>query len=267
MKNKRETRGLMPGIRIAMALLVMAFVAGAVIYARPALEDWQGDRANEQLQLRVREREFQASVGVGAVPVAVSGAAADLAHSSSMDFAPLTELNSDIVAWLCAEGTAIDYPVLHTDDNAYYLTRLYTGESNRNGSLFADYRNSGLFTEQNTVIYGHNMRSGAMFHSLGEYKAQDYYDAVPTMTLYTPEGDYIVELFSGTIENGNYEFVEFDFVSGEAFLAYVDGFRARSTFQSDVDIGPTDRIVSLCTCSYEQNNARYMLMGKLTPLG
>lgn len=266
MKKRETKRRMAPAVRIGILLFAAAFCAGAAIYGAAALEDMRGDKAYERLQTQVRKNEYLQSVIAEAPAVGGEAEQVNAARRSAMDFAPLKSINGDIVAWLYAEGTVIDYPVLHTTDNEYYLTHLYTGETNRSGSLFADCRNTGLFTEQNTVIYGHNMRSGAMFHSFEEYKAQDYYDAVPAMTLYTPAGDYLVELFSGTVEDGSYEFVRFEFASGEEFLAYVDSFRARSTFRSGVAVEPTDRIVSLCTCSYERDNARYMLMGKLTPI-
>ena len=86
------------------------------------------------------------------------------------------------------------------------------------------------------------------------------------MLLCTPEGDYLIELICGTVEDGNYEFVQFEFADEDAFTEYVDAQRSRSTFQSNVELSPGDRIISLCTCSYEWNNARYMIIGRLVPL-
>lgn len=83
------------------------------------------------------------------------------------------------------------------------------------------------------------------------------------MLLYTPEGDYTLELISGTVEDGNYEFVAFDLPQE---LEYVEGFRSCSTFRSDVPIEDGDRLVSLCTCSYETENVRYMVIGRLVPV-
>ena len=105
-----------------------------------------------------------------------------------------------------------------------------------------------------------------MFGGLKEYKDQGFYEANPTMMLYTPDGDYLIELISGTVENGNYEFVRLDFESDEAFLNYVEELKSRSTFASNVEIQPDDQIICLCTCSYEWNNARYMVVGRLVPL-
>ena len=126
----------------------------------------------------------------------------------STDFTKLQDINQDIGAWLLSKDTPIDYPVLQADDNRCYLNHLYTGEINGAGSLFLDYRNTGLFTDRNSVIYGHHMKNESMFHTLEGYKKQDYYDSHPIMILYTPDGDYLVELISGTIEDGMKEFVK-----------------------------------------------------------
>ena len=129
------------------------------------------------------------------------------------------------MAWITGEDTPIDYPVMHTDNNEYYLSYLYSGEENRYGALFVDCRNTGLFTDPNTVIYGHNMKNDAMFGSLMGYKEQAYYEEHPTMTLYTPDGDYTIELLSGTLESGDREFVRFRFESEEDFTGYIQSLQ------------------------------------------
>lgn len=184
----------------------------------------------------------------------------------SMDFSSLQEINPEIIGWIRNDRTGIDYPVMQTDNNNYYLNHMYNGEYNSSGAIFVDYRCCGDFSDKNTVIYGHHMRNGTMFGDLEQYKDQEFFDAHPVMMLCTPNGDYFIELICGTVEDGTYEFVRFDFESDEAFLDYVDGFRARSTFVSDVEVQAEDQIISLCTCSYEWNNARYMVIGKLVRL-
>ena len=86
------------------------------------------------------------------------------------------------------------------------------------------------------------------------------------MTLYTPDGDYTIELLSGTLENGDREFVRFRFESEEDFTGYIQSLQSRSTFSSHGTAVPGDRLVSLCTCTYEQNNARYLVVGRLLPV-
>lgn len=186
-------------------------------------------------------------------------------RTESADFTALEKLNPDVAAWLTAEGTPIDYPVVQGRDNDYYLRHLFTGEQNKLGSLFLDYRSDRDFSDQNTVIYGHNMKDGSMFSSLEKYKEQRYYDSFPTMALDTPGGSFTVELFAGIVADGTYESVRFTFQDGQDFLRYVDSVKRASTFQSGVTVEQGDRIVTFCTCTYEFQNARYVLFGKLTP--
>ena len=184
----------------------------------------------------------------------------------SMDFTVLQELNPEIVGWIRSEGTGIDYPVMRADNNDYYLTHLYDGTKNPSGSIFMDYRNSPSLEDRNLVIYGHHMKNETMFAALEEYKAQDFYEANPYMTLYTPDGDYKIELICGTIEDGNRGFMQFDFPDDQSLISYVERFRIRSMFTSEVQLQPDDRIISLCTCSYEWTNARFMIIGRLVPV-
>lgn len=246
--------------------IISAIMAGSIMLEQKAARDAYSDIRQQTQPYTNVTSSIKNVTGSENTDTQIPPTTEDPQQTVTLDFAPLKEINKEIVAWLFAEGTSIDYPVLHTDNNSYYLNHLYTGESNKSGSLFLDYRNTGLFTERNTVIYGHHMNNGSMFTALELYKEQDFYDNHPTMQLYTPEGDYLIELICGTVEDGNYEFVQFAFVDEDAFTEYVDAQRSRSTFQSNVELSPGDRIVSLCTCSYEWNNARYMVIGRLVPL-
>ncbi len=188
---------------------------------------------------------------------------AEKQEAAHIDFASLEEINPEVVAWVA--GAEIDYPIVQGKDNAYYLGHLFSGEANQLGAIFMDYRNQGDFSDKNTVIYGHNMKNGSMFSSLTAYKAQDYYDSNPTMMLYMPDNTYQLAFFAGLVIDGNGS-VPLEFADAQAFQGYIDALKKKSTFQSTTTVGTEDRIVTLCTCSYEFNNARYALFGKLTPL-
>ena len=184
----------------------------------------------------------------------------------SMDFSSLQEINPEIIGWISNVGTNIDYPIMQTGNNSYYLKHLYNGEYNDSGSIFMDYRCSADFSDKNTVLYGHHMRNSTMFGYLERYKDQEFFEDNPTITVFTPEGDYLIELISGTVENGNREFVRLNLDNCKVFLAYVDELRRRSTFTSDVEVQKDDQIISMCTCTYDWNNARYMVVGRLVRL-
>jgi len=182
-----------------------------------------------------------------------------------MNFEPFKEINSDIVAWLFAEGRSIDLPVVQGTDNYYYLHHLFNKEANKLGTLFVDYQNKEDFSDRNTVIFGHNMNDGSMFSILENYRDQTYYESFPEMDLYTPSGDYTIELFAGVVTSGDYKFIRLDFQDDTDFMSYIITMRILSTFESPVEINANDRIVTLSTCVYDYENARYVLFGKLVP--
>ena len=77
-----------------------------------------------------------------------------------VDFESLQAINKDVVGWIFIEDTVVNYPVLHSKkNNDEYLYTTYDGKQNNSGSIFADYRNNADFTDDNTVLYGHNMKN------------------------------------------------------------------------------------------------------------
>ncbi len=256
-------------LRVMMALCAAAIAFFAVLLVISDREYAQGDAAYEQVRAVARGRVAARNGGAAATsPVqAASGTeTVEPEQITQMDFAPLQVLNADVVGWLYGEGSPIDYPVVLGRDNEYYLTHLFDNQRNKLGSLFMDYRNCGDFSDKNTVIYGHNMKDGSMFASLTRYKEQAYFDSHSTMTLYTPAGDFVIVLFAGIVADGDYEFIRFEFQNGEDFTDYINNVRRNSTFKSELVVDPDDRIVTLCTCSYDFNNARFALFGVLRDL-
>ena len=240
-------------LRVLIVLCAAGLLYSAAVLAAGGREYARGDAAYDRVRRQTQGREEDPAPGPQ-----TPGAGAD--------FAALGEINPDVVAWLAGDDGVIDYPVVRGDDNDYYLTHLFDGGPNKLGCLFVDYRAAGDFSGRNTTIYGHNMQDGSMFAPLTQYQAQDYYDAHPVLWLYTPKGAYTLQLFAGILGDGGSEFIRFDFADDADFLAYIQALRAASTFQSEVEVGAGDRIVSLSTCSYDFENARYVLFGRLTAL-
>jgi sortase B len=184
----------------------------------------------------------------------------------TVDFDALRAVNPDIVGWLYCADTPINYPVAYSGDNTYYLRRLYNREANRNGTLFVDGRCSPDFFDLNTIIYGHHMRSGAMFACLVEYGSQEYYEAHPVMYLLTPEHNYRLDIFSGYVtESGSQRFFTGP-GDREEFAVYLDDIKALSDFDADAAAGAQERIVTLSTCTYEFQEARYILHAFVTEI-
>lgn len=177
----------------------------------------------------------------------------------NVDFTALKQENEDIVGWLYSENTQINYPVVQSEDNNYYLRRLINGEYNIAGSLFMDYRNNSNLEDNNTIIYGHNMENDTMFGTLQEYKSQEYYDNHKVLYYFTPEKNYMIQLFAGytiSVESDIYDLSIIDESKIEESIQ-------NSDFKSDVEVRKEDKIMTLSTCAYEYDGARYIIMGVL----
>ena len=177
----------------------------------------------------------------------------------SVDFSVLQQENEDIVAWIYSENTPINYPVVQSDDNVFYLRKMINGEYNIAGTIFMDFRNDPNMSDNNTIIYGHNMQNDTMFGTLQDYKKQEYYDEHKIMYLFTPDKQYKIELFAGytiPVESDIYDMAKFDQEDIEEAMR-------KSDFKSDVIVSAEDKIITLSTCAYEYEGARYIVMGML----
>ena len=200
---------------------------------------------------------------------AVAAEAARIARANptsgaDIDFTALRKQNSDVAAWLYSDGTAIDYPVVKGSNNSYYLNHLYNKESNRSGALFIDSNCNRNLRSRNTVIYGHHMGEGSMFASLLEYKNQSYFDQHPTMQLFTASKDYDIEIFAAFTTSDHYDDVaRLKFSGNGDFMSYVNACIKKSDISTSVDVSAGDSIVTMVTCSYDYDNTRYLVMGRL----
>ncbi len=184
----------------------------------------------------------------------------------TVDFDMLKELNPDIVGWLYSPDTVINYPIVQGSDNDYYLYHLADGTCNRNGCLFVDCKNAGDFSDENTIIYGHHMASGSMFASLVNYASQSYYEAHPFMYLITEETVYRLELFAGYTTTADSDAYVMQFASAGIFKNWMAEICQKSDFLTMTAPTDGDRIVTLSTCAYAFDNARYVVHGRLVKL-
>ena len=181
-----------------------------------------------------------------------------------VDFAALEGVNSDIVAWLYGADTGLNYPIVKAEDNDYYLYRLLDGTWNKNGTIFMDYVNRSDFSDQNTLVYGHHMKSGAMFGALVQYKKQEFYDAHPYLYLYTPQQSYRLDLIAGSVVDYD-DAVYSTVLSADTVSALVRSSRFESRTPAPEDLSSA-HLVTLSTCSYEFEDARFVVVGVLTPI-
>ena len=182
----------------------------------------------------------------------------------TVDFETLRNTSTDYVAYIYCPDTKINYPIAYTDNNFYYIDHIPPDTVNANGTIFIDCRNASDFSDQNTCIYGHNMNDGSMFASLRNYRDESYYPEHPVLYLSTPNFNYRLDLIAGFVTEPTSFAYAGQFESEEQFAAHIELCKDLSTFESDVEVGPKDKIVTLSTCTYEIDDGRYVVVAKLT---
>ena len=183
-------------------------------------------------------------------------------ESIIVDFDRLQAKYPDVVGYVYSANTVLKYPIVQTAEEGgeYYLYRDIDGSSNKNGTVFLDWQCSSNFTSQNNLVYGHNMKTGRMFAPIVKYRDQSFYDAHPYMYLYTPNQLYKVNLFAGMVTPHDSTVYSYSLSTD-----YIKECIANSTFKSSVGT-PTGNILTLSTCAYDFDNARYVVMGEMVPI-
>ena len=183
----------------------------------------------------------------------------------SIDFDSLRSINEDVIGWIYMEALPeISYPVVQGKDNAYYLHHLFSGESNINGSIFVDCHNQPDFTDQNTIVYGHNMKNGSMFGTLDKYQDKELFEQHPEFYLYLPDKILKYRIFSCYAGRTGSEGYRYHFPEAEDFQTFLDTVSSYRDYDTGTELSATDRIVTLSTCVNSRRNYRYLVHGKLS---
>ena len=179
-----------------------------------------------------------------------------------IDWEELEKINEDIVGWIKIDGTKINYPILKDDDSLKYIDHSVDGKYNSNGAIFT--LNAKPFQDNTTIIFGHNMKNGNMFATLGKYMNKEFFNEHQTFYIYTKSQNYKATVFSCysiqvNQEENNIEHLNFD--------EEIEYYKKHSKFKN-VDIGEIKKIVKLSTCSYINNHTtptdqRYFIVASI----
>jgi sortase B len=178
-------------------------------------------------------------------------------------FTELQKQNEDIAGWLKIDKTKIDYPVVQAADNDYYLDKDVNKQKNAAGSIFMDYRNKLGGDNRNIILYGHNMKDGSMFADILHYESKWNFDNKSIIQFDSIYADAKWQIFSVYTSDVNFDYIKTDFQSDEEFKAFLDEIKAKSLHPSDIEVTENDRILTLSTCSYAYNDARFVVHAKL----
>ena len=182
---------------------------------------------------------------------------------TGISLAALREVNPDVTGWIRIPETKVDYPILQGEDNDFYLNHTWEKEPNSLGSIFLEHQSSPDLTDYNTIIYGHNMKNGAMFGDLDLFSLQRFWEEHPYVYILTDDGVYRYEIFAfcqAEVESLTYGLNPRRTDTKEKFLNL-----SLETAWYDTGIKPpvTDRILTLSTCSGGGYTHRFVVQARL----
>ena len=278
-RNKRRRKCPFSPLTLLAALLL---IGGMLAIVLPVLQ-WDAEvsaEAGEYEQLREQNRQAEAretveeetlnqhivppiSLAEEGLPVQQSESA--VGEQAMVDLSAYLAQNPDFVAWLRIPGTNVDYPVVQTDDPDDYLNHTFSGKLSVVGTLFsladADYQAPG----RNIAIYGHHLRSSGekMFTSLMRYKNPDFYEENQTIVLDSLYRHSEYTIFAVVnMKVGDWEPSRTTFSGDAAFMAFVNRAKSESLYDTGVEVGADDHILTLITCdrSYAGKEGRLVIL-------
>lgn len=196
----------------------------------------------------------------------IAQAVKDSGQCSDNKYADLYAQNNDFIGWIKIDDTVIDYPVMQSRDNPnFYLNHNFDKEYSRFGVPYMQ-ENCSLSSD-NIIVYGHNMKNKSMFNELTKYSDKDFYNSHKFIQLDTLSEQRTYEVISAfkTVADANC-FQYFNFVKANKendFSAYIEKCKALSFYDTEVNAEYGDKLITLSTCEYSQNNGRFVVVAKL----
>lgn len=187
----------------------------------------------------------------------------------SSPYAALKEQNPDFFGWISIEDTKLNYPVMHTPDNPeHYLRRDFDGDTSQSGVPFLEascFEGCG-----NYLVYGHNMKNGAMFASLLSYADREYWEQHPIIRFDTLSGsgeyEVLAAFYSQVYEqaaSGVFRYYNYTDLSEPAvFEEYMKQVQASALYDTGISAAYEDELLTLSTCSYHTKNGRFVVVAR-----
>ena len=176
----------------------------------------------------------------------------------------LLEINKDVVGWISVPNTVIGYPVVQADDNDFYLRRNIHGERATAGTIFMDYRSDARAEGKHIILYGHHMRNGSMFKDLVKYKEEDFFRNQGNIRFNTLYEEIEWEVFSIYVADADFNYRQTEFTSGENYIKFLKKLQNESMFNKGIELTENDQILTLSTCTYEYDDARFVVHARRT---
>ena len=174
-----------------------------------------------------------------------------------------------MIGWVKIDGTYIDYPVMQTTDNEYYLDHNMNQEYDKNGTIFMDKDCDVLKPSTNYILYGHHMKNGRMFGQLDLYQKESYYKDHPYISFDTiyEKGTYqVMYVFRSKVYKETeiaFKYYQFIDANGEQeFASYMQEMAEMSFYDTGVTAEYGDQLLTLSTCDYQETDGRFVVVAK-----
>ena len=252
-KPEKKPKDLIRRIIIASLLIIM--IASAI----SLVKEWMDAAAQRRLEESLAEAARQTEAETEPLETEEeTEAETEAPYVSPIDFAPLLATNPDTIGWIRVPDTKIDYPIVQSPDNQYYLHKDFEGKDSVYGTIYLDADSKSDFSGWNNPIYGHHMKDGSMFKDVVKFKDQDFFENHRYFEIYTPERTIHLKTLGCYYSDSNGIVRKTSFKSQASFDKWVSERLAPCSF-AEVPEQPFDSMFVLVTCSYEQNDARTLL--------
>lgn len=252
-ENKnRKSNGLLRRIIIAGLLIIMIGSAVSLVM------EWMDAAAQRRLEESLAEAAKQTEAETKPPETEEAEEETEAPYVSPIDFAPLLETNPDTIGWIRVPDTKIDYPIVQSPDNQYYLHKDFEGNDSVYGTIYLDADSKSDFSGWNNPIYGHHMKDGSMFKDVVKFKDRDFFENHRYFEIYTPERTIHLKTLGCYYSDSNGIVRKTSFKSQASFDKWVRERLAPCSF-AEVPEQPFDSMFVLVTCSYEQKDARTLL--------
>lgn len=185
------------------------------------------------------------------------------------EYLALYNKNKNLIGWIKIADTIIDYPVMQTGDNDFYLKHNFDGNNDANGCIFMDCKNDVILGNDNFILYGHHMQNGKMFSSLKNFANEDFYEEhkiIEFDTIYEKGTYEVMFAFRSHIYNEDeiaFKYYQFIDASSEAeFDSNMEEMQKLSLIDTGVTAVYGDKLLTLSTCDYQEANGRFVVVAK-----
>lgn len=249
-KNQNKKTGwIIAGIIAVVAIIACIFLGNYLVKEKARQEkEAQKNKTYEEIALEIStdkktEEEFK----------------------SPINFEELQAINADAYAWIQIPGTNIDYPVMQKEegDQAYYLNTSLTGKTGFPGSIYTENYTSKDFQDNNSIIYGHDLKDGTMFSQLHKFSDAAFMSENPYVYIYMPDRTLKYQIYAAVVFDDNHLLSRFDFNNPESYQSFLDETFSKKDMKSvvneNVPVSIQDKIITMSTCIANQPNNRWLV--------